>query len=81
MLSPQRNTYTTMMPEVVGTSGNEHTVYELGFKVVAFEWSRMKKLNFSLLKYLGLYVYLDILNYINVNLLKYFQKSYFLISF
>ena len=60
MLSPQRNTYTTMMPEVVGTSGNEHTVYELSFKVVAFEWSRMKKLNFSLLKYVGLYVYLDI---------------------
>ena len=57
MLSPQRNTYTTMMPEVVGTSGNEHTVYELSFKVVAFEWSRMKKLNFSLLKYLGLYIY------------------------
>ena len=22
----------TMMPELVGTSGNEHTVYELGFK-------------------------------------------------
>ena len=60
MLSPQRNTYTTMMPEVVGTSGNEHTVYELGFKVVAFEWSRMKKLNFSLLKYISgfpVYIY------------------------
>ena len=46
-----------MVPEVVGTSGNEHTVYELGFKVVAFEWPRMKKLNFPLLKYLGLYIY------------------------
>ena len=23
-----------MMPEVVGTSGNEHTVYELSFEVV-----------------------------------------------
>ena len=73
-----------MMPEVVGTSGNEHTVYELGFKVVAFEWSQMKKVNFSLLTYLGLYfIYIlrHILNYINVTLLKYFQKSYFLISF
>ena len=49
-----------MMPEVVGTSGNEHTVYELGFKVVALEWSRMKKLNFPLLKYLGLYINLNI---------------------
>ena len=49
---PRRN---TMMPELVGTSGNEHTVYELSFKVVAPVSKEKIEFGFMICRCLGVW--------------------------